>query len=97
MTIRIFAVSLIALPIASIIGSAVVMGNASLATRAVAGAGNAQTAGAARPGAAADTARAAARGSGGNAVAVRALTRRPVSTVGRLVPLAQPEDLRGLR
>ena len=86
MKMRIVAVSLIALPIASIIGGALYIRHASPVHA------NAQPLPAPESPAAP-----AARASGRDPVAVRAVSRRTVPAVGRLVPLAQADDARRYR
>ena len=88
MKMRIVAVSLIALPIASIIGGALYMRHASPVHA------NAQALPAPESPAAPAS---AARVSGRDPVAVRAVSRRTVPAVGRLVPLAQADDARRYR
>jgi hypothetical protein len=93
MQIRNLAVSLIALPIAGIIGSALLIADGTFARKTGVQKAPGQSS-AARP----DTSPpAATRRSGGNAVAFGAAARRPTPAVGRMVPVAQSDDGRRFR
>ena len=87
MKMRIVAVSLIALPIASSIGGALYMRHASPVHA------NAQ----ALPASESPAPASAVRASGRDPIVVRAVSRRTVPAVGRLVPLAQADDARRYR
>ena len=93
MQFRTLAVAVIALPIAAIIGSATIV----VATATPGEKADGRATDASSPMRSGEAAPAAAPRSGGNAIAIRPVVRRPMPSVGRLVPLAQADDARSFR